>query len=163
MPKKLACDWNFGFALFSQGLSLQEIADQLGATLSAVKAQSARKGWSNQVATARATISTAVTKSVQAQVLTIQDRADRWVNATASDIERTVATLTELKPPKNLKGLKQHEEVWGMHVKRGRATFGLDQQQTAVQVNIGLFGQGDVVEKPVEPSPGPVIDLPSTE
>ena len=164
MGKPLAVDWNFAFTLFSQGLSLQEIATQLGVTLSAVKAQSARKGWSNQVATARATISTAVTKAVQSNALTLKDRAEMWVDATVSDIERTVDALSKRKVPKSMKGLRQHEEVWGMHVKRGRTTFGLDQQGTNVQINIGMSGQLSSVEPCIDVEPvAPVLpDNPST-
>jgi hypothetical protein len=151
MPKSTGADWNYAFTLFTQGLSLKEIADQLHVTLSSVKAQSARKGWSNQVATARATIQTAVTKSTQTAALTIQERAESWIDATVSDIERTVDTLTKLKVPKNLNGLRKHEEVWGMHVKRGRSTFGLDQQGANIQVNIGMSGQMASVEPVSEP------------
>lgn len=160
MGKALGTDWSFAFTLFSQGLSLQEISDQLGVTLSAVKAQSARKKWSNQVATARATISTAVTKSVQSQVMTLKDRTEMWVDATVSDIERTVDALTKLKVPKNLNGLRKHEEVWGMHVKRGRSTFGLDQHGTNVQINIGRFGKASI--EPIQDQPQ-VIDIPPSD
>jgi len=139
MGKKFACDWDYAFLLYSQGLTYKEIAQQIGASLEAVKQHSSRKKWSHRVTTARQAITTAVTKSVQAGALTIKDRTERWVDATVGDIERTVDVLSKLKVPKNLKGLREHEEVWGLHVKRGRSTLGIDQAGAQIQVNVGVF------------------------
>jgi hypothetical protein len=82
---------------------------------------------------------------------TVQKRAEEWIERTANDVERTVSVLEKLPVPGDLDGIRKHEEVWGMHVKRGRSTFGLDNAATNIQVNIGMSGQLSSVEPVLEP------------
>lgn len=157
MPNKLKIDWNLAFNLFTQGLTFKDIAPKVGCLEPTLRKHAARHNWTEQVSQARLAVSQVVQDLVRKEPLTVQKRAEQWIDATACDIERTVATLSKLPVPQNLDGLRKHEEVWGMHVKRGRSTFGLDQQGTNVQINIGRFGKASI--EPVQDHPQ-VIDIP---
>lgn len=161
MPLKLKIDWNLAFNLFTRGLTFKEIAPKVGCLEASLRKHAARHNWSQQVSDARQAVAQAVQNLVHKEPLTLQKQAEAWVNVTTQDIKRTAETLINLPVPQNLKGLKDHEEVWGMHVKRGRSTFGLDQSQGMnVQINIGRFGGKGLA--PVEDNPGPPpIDIPT--
>lgn len=145
-----AIDWEHAFTLFSQGLSYPEISVQTGATQVAIRSRASRHKWRDRVATARQQVQLVQQKRVDKLLKPLAERSEAWIDLTATNLEQTAQVITSKPIPKSFMGLMQYEQLMGLHVKRGRATFGLDQQQTAVQVNIGLFGQGDVVEKSVD-------------
>jgi hypothetical protein len=154
MPQKLKVNWQLAFDLFTRGLTYKDISLQLGCKEVTLRSHGARNNWSEKVAQSRLAVAEVVQNMVTRRPEALQKRAEKWVDATISDMERTVVALQALPVPDKLDGIRKHEEVWGMHVKRGRATFGLDQQTQAVQINIGLRGMGEL-----EPGLEPAIDV----
>lgn len=141
----LSVDWDHALQLYTQGMKYTQIAKQLGVKAATVSQHAKRHQWVQRRGKAQQAIQTVVQNIVLRQPRTVQKRAEEWIERTADDVERTVSVLEKLPVPGDLDGLRKHEEVWGMHVKRGRQTFGLDQQTTNVQVNVGL-APADLIE-----------------
>ncbi len=148
MPVKLKIDWNLAFDLYTRGLTYKDIAAQVGCKEVSLRAHGTRNNWREKVASARQAVSRVVSNMLNpasSEQQSLQKQAEAWVNVTACDIKRTAETLIALPVPGNLDGLRKHEEVWGMHVKRGRSTFGLDQAGASVTINVGLKGRGELI------------------
>jgi len=147
-------DWDYAFLLYSQGQTYPEIAAATGAGQPAIRSRASRHEWRNKVTIARHTVQQMQQKKVES----LTERGEQWQNREANGVIAVTDVLEQIPIPTKIKPLREYVELRSAHGKHGRATFGLDQQTQAVQVNIGLFGQGDVQEKPVEP----VIDVAST-
>jgi hypothetical protein len=155
MPVKLNIDWAHALNLYNQGLKVPRIAEILGVKVNTISARAKRHNWAHNRDKAVQAVASVVQNMISTRPKTVQERAESWVDRTVGDIERTVSGLEKLPVPQNIDGWRKHEEVWGMHVKRGRSTFGLDQQGTNVQINIGCRS----TMSPVEPVP---IDITPT-
>lgn len=142
MPAPLAVDWSFAKLLKFQGCSNAEIAAKLGIKTATVAKRVEREKWGVQNDIARKSVSADVARIVANHSRSIQERAEEWIESEASNIEKTAQVLNDRKIPKSLTGLIDYETLRGLHTKRGRATFGLDNQSSSIQVNIGLVGPG---------------------
>jgi Uncharacterized conserved protein len=164
MPVTLDIDWDHAHQLYNQGVKFPKIAEIMGAKCNTIQAHAKRHNWAQRKIKATQAISEVVHSIVQDRPKTVQQRAEKWIDRTIHDIERTANVLESLPVPASLDGLRKHEEVWGMHVKRGRSTFGLDQAGTNIQVNIGMSGQLSSVEPviDVEPEVGSIPTPPAS-
>ncbi len=139
-PLTHAVDWSLAKMLFVQGFTHQQIAEQVGVKQGTLAQRIWRENWSDSATKARQIGTTAVENRVNATSLTIQERAERWTDALAKNVEESVEHLSKVKRPKSLKKLKEYEDTLHVHTKRGRATFGLDKTEHSVTINCGLIG-----------------------
>jgi hypothetical protein len=137
MPLKLNVDWDHALQLYTQGLRHTQIAAILGIKVGTLTQHAKRNGWLQRKTKAHQAIQSVVQNIVMQKPKTIQKRAENWIEKTADDIERTADMLSSLPVPDSLPGLREHEEVWGMHVRRGRSVFNLD-SVGRVTVNVGV-------------------------
>lgn len=143
MPAALPIDWNHAKLLRFQGLTYPEIAERMGISVGVVSVRASREKWAKAATAARETVIRGV---VQVAAHTLQERAATWTEACAKDLEKSVRHLSSIKKPKRIRELRDLEETWAVHTKRGRATFGLD-SVTPATVNIGIVTSvGEVVE-----------------
>ena len=154
MPAPSEVDWIHALALYNQGLKIPKIAEIVGAKPGTVSQHAKRHKWVQRRTQAQQAVSEVIHNIVLREPKTVQKRAEDWIERTVNDVERTVSVLEKLPVPESLDGIRRHEEVWGLHVKRGRSTFGLDNQSSQVNISIGMFGK-----EAVEPSPSQVIDV----
>lgn len=155
MPVKLNIDYNLAFDLFTRGLIFKEIAPKVGCREATLRKFAARHKWTEQVSQARQAVAQVVQTVAKKEHKAIAARAEHWIDRTACDIERTSETLIKLDVPQDLDGIIKHETAWGMHVKRGRSVFGLDQPGASVTLQVGLFS-GDTGK--IRVSTGPPTD-----
>ena len=155
MPKPSTIDWELAHSLFNQGLRVPRIAEQLGVKPNTISARAKRHNWAQRRAKAVEAVSQVVQNMVKDRPKTVQERAEKWVEKEISRVERITDVLDVTPIVPTLSGLREHIEVAAMNGKYGRSTFGLDQQGTNVQINIGMSGQLSSVEPSIDVDPVP--------
>jgi hypothetical protein len=158
MPKPSTIDWELALNLYNQGLKVPRIAEKLGVRSNTISARAKRHNWAQRRAKAVQAVGEVVQNMVKDRPKSVQERAEKWVEREITRVEKLTDVLDVTPIVPTIQGLREHIEVAAMNGKYGRSTFGLDQQSTNIQVNIGMSGHLASVE-PIQDQP---IDITST-
>lgn len=162
-------DWALAKMLFFQGATYATIAQQIGVSQSALCQRVYRENWIDSKTKATQIGNQLVQNRANVALLSLEERADRWTDALAKNVEESISDLSKVKRPKSLKKWQEYENVMHVHTKRGRATFGLDAKTASVTVNCGMIGlpkaqPTEIIDiEPQEQLPESTLDCESSE
>jgi hypothetical protein len=146
MPAKLKIDWSIAKDLYCNGMTAQDVADQMGIKCGTLQNRAKRENWSKDRALSRIGA-----RVIQPSSITelMNSEVQRWIKGAVRLTQRItdLANRTPVKP--DLKQLRDATAVLEGIIKSGRAMFGLDKAQPVdskllaptVQVGITLVSQ----------------------
>lgn len=128
-------DWSVAQSLYNQGFSLAEIARKIDCNAGTLRSYATRHSWSQ--------IKRDAANLASPKIVSLDERANRWRSTIADEVDKQLADLQSKKrsKPMSLKELREYGEVLDLADKIARRTYGLDQADQSVCVNVAVVTQ----------------------
>jgi hypothetical protein len=146
MARPVTKDWAKAKDLYCNGMTAEQVAKAIDASVLTVRKRAHREDWSRQRA-----LTAAGARLIEPSHITewLNTRLSGWMRGITQFLERTTDSANRLHSPATRQDLKTDAAVLRDLVTAGRATFGLDKQQPTeskllaptVQVGITLVNQ----------------------
>ena len=141
MPRKLPnSTWAEIRTAHASGIGLREIARNMGIPAGTILARSKREGWSRRIEAAKSIArrsSPSPVAVVDAVAATMAERGQRHLQRMAGVVEKTLPHIEGMEPGEVLDRVEDIDRL----DKVARRTYGLNEQSSALTVNVALLVQ----------------------
>jgi predicted transcriptional regulator len=143
MPKPLAVDWDQAKCLYIKGMSLADIANQMGVSPGALRTRAHRYKWAESLSQTQAKVQHVVTEQIKTGAQGWIPKIDRYVHEVIDDLLQRGASSFS---PKDLRDLvacatqvnQMARETYGMNAESKTIHVGLIQPVVEIKLTQGV-------------------------